>query len=91
MTYSQLYIKCNINNQVTIGLQNTHLISDAGKSAYLVHNQIAERQIEKNYPLESCIANYRMGQSYERYKRMKFLEIPLFLRRFKGKKIPPLT
>ena len=90
MTYSQIYIECNINNQVTIGLQNTRLISDVGKSAYLTHNQVAERQIEKHFPLESCIANYRMGQSYERYKRMKFLEIPLFLRRFKGKKNPPL-
>ena len=90
MTYSQLYINLKVNNQVTIGLQNTRLINDAGKSAYLTHNEIAERQIEKHFPLESCIANYRMGQSYERYKRKKFLEIPLFLRRFKGKKNPPL-
>ena len=90
MTYSQLYINLKVNNQVTIGLQNTRLINDAGKSAYLTHNEISERQIEKHFPLESCIANYRMGQSYERYKRKKFLEIPLFLRRFKGKKNPPL-
>ena len=90
MTYSQLYIDLKVNNQVTIGLQNTRLISDAGKSAYLTHNEIAERQIEKGFPLESCIANYRTGQSYERYKRKKFLEIPLFLRRYKFKKNVPL-
>ena len=84
--YSQLYVNLNINNQVTIGLQNTRLKNDAGKSAYLTHNEIAERQIEKGFPLESCIANYRMSQSYERYKRKKFLEIPLFLRQYKFQK-----
>ena len=88
--YTQLYINLKINNQVTIGLQNTRLINDAGKSAYLTHNEIAEKQIEKGFPLESCIANYRTAQSYERYKRKKFLEIPLFLRRFKGRKKTPL-
>ena len=90
MTYSQLYINLKVNNQVTIGLQNTRLINDTGKSAYLTHNEIAERQIEKHFPLESCIANYRMGQSYERYKRKKFLEIPLFLRQYKFQKKSPL-
>ena len=86
MTYSQLYINLKVNNQITIGLQNTRLINDAGKSAYLTHNEIAEKQIEKHFPLDSCIANYRMGQSYERYKRKKFLEIPLFLRQYKFQK-----
>ena len=90
MTYSQLYINLKANNQVTIGLQNTRLINNAGKSAYLTHNEIAESQIEKGFPLESCIANYRMRQSYERYKRKKFLEIPLFLRQYKFQKKSPL-
>lgn len=88
--YSQLYVNLSINNQVTIGLQNTRLINNSGKSAYLTHNEIAEKQIEKHFPLESCIANYRSQQSYARYERKKFLEIPLFLRQFKSKKNLPL-
>lgn len=88
--YSQLYVNLSINNQVTVGLQNTRLLNNSGKSAYLTHNEIAEKQLEKHFPLESCIANYRSQQSYARYERKKFLEIPLFLRQFKNKKFRPL-
>lgn len=84
--YTQLYINLKVNNQITIGLQNTRLKNDAGKSAYLTHNEVAEKQIEKHFPLEPCIAVYKMGQSYERYKRKKFLEMPLFLRQYKFQK-----
>ena len=88
--YTQLYVNLAINNQVTIGLQNTRLLNSAGKSAYLTHNEIAEKQMERHFPLESCIVNYRSQQSYARYERKKFLEIPLFLRQFKSKKFRPL-
>ena len=54
--YTQLYINLKVNNQITIGLQNTRLKNDAGKSAYLTHNEITERQIERKYPLRLVIA-----------------------------------
>ena len=59
MSYSQLYVNLKVNNQVTIGLQNTRLISDAGKSAYLTHNQIAEKQIEKHFPIRNTVLKYK--------------------------------
>ena len=64
--YTQLYINLKVNNQITIGLQNTRLKNDAGKSAYLTHNEIAERQIERKYPLRLAIAKNSYQMNIER-------------------------
>ena len=64
--YTQLYINLKVNNQITIGLQNTRLKNDVGKSAYLTHNEIAERQIERKYPLRLVIAKNDYQMNIER-------------------------
>ena len=90
MTYSQLYINCSINNQVTIGLQNTRLISNAGKSAYLTHNQIAERQIERNFPLRNAVLKYKQIVGIDRKSQAKNKKSKAFLHWAMGIKIRPL-
>ena len=90
MTYSQLYVNLNINNQVTIGLQNTRLISDAGKSAYLTHNQIAERQIERHFPLKNAVLKYKQIADIERKSKAKNKKSKHFLHWALGVKIRPL-
>ena len=64
--YTQLYINLKVNNQITIGLQNTRLKNDAGNSAYLTHNEIEERQIERKYPLRLVIAKNDYQMNIER-------------------------
>ena len=90
MTYSQLYINLKCNNQVTIGLQNTRLINDAGKSAYLTHNQIAEHQIEKHFPLKNAVLKYKQIADIERKNQAKSQKSKAFLHWAFGIKVRPL-
>lgn len=90
MTYSQMYVNLNINNQVTIGLQNTRLISDAGKSAYLTHNEIAERQIERHFSLRSAVLKYKQIADIDRRNSAKTKKSKAFLHWALGAKIRPL-
>ena len=88
--YTQLYLSLKVNNQITIGLQNTRLKNDAGKSAYLTHNQIAERQIERKYPLRLAIAKYDREMNIERKYQDSIRKTKSFLHWFLGVKIRPL-
>ena len=90
MTYSQLYINLSINNQVTIGLQNTRLLNDAGKSAYLTHNSIAQKQIERHFPLKNVCLKYKALAEYERKSQKKVHKSKAFLFWYFGIKISPL-
>ena len=90
MTYSQLYINLAINNQVTIGLQNTRLKNDAGKSAYLTHNQIAEHQIERHFPLKNAVLKYKRIADIERKSQTKNKKSKAFLHWSLGVKVRPL-
>ena len=88
--YSQLYVNLSINNQVTIGLQNTRLINDAGKSAYLTHNSIAQKQIERHFPLKNVCLKYKALAEHERKAQKKVHKSKAFLRWYFGVKIRPL-
>ena len=88
--YTQLYINLKINNQVTIGLQNTRLKNDAGKNAYLTHNEIAERQIERKYPLRLVIAKHGRDMNIERKYQDSVRKSKSFLHWFLGVKNRPL-
>ena len=90
MTYSQLYINLKVNNQVTIGLQNTRLKNDAGKSAYLTHNQIAEHQIERHFPLKNAVLKYKQIADIERKSQAKSKKSKAFLHWALGVKVRPL-
>ena len=90
MTYSQLYIECNINNQVTVGLQNARLKSTAGKSAYLTHNEIAERQIERFFPLKNAVLKYKQIADIDRKSQATTKKSKHFLHWALGVKIRPL-
>ena len=90
MTYSQLYVNLKCNNQVTIGLQNTRLINDAGKSAYLTHNQVAERQIEKHFPLRNVVLKYKQIAVIDRRNSAKTKKSKAFLHWALGVKVRPL-
>ena len=90
MTYSQLYINLKVNNQVTIGLQNTRLKNDAGKSAYLTHNQIAEHQIERHFPLKNAVLKYKQIADIERKNQAKNKKSTAFLHWALGVKVRPL-
>lgn len=90
MTYSQLYVNLKCNNQVTIGLQNTRLINDAGKSAYLTHNQIAEHQIERHFPLKNAVLKYKQLAENDRKNQAKKSKSKAFLHWALGIKVPPL-
>ena len=88
--YSQLYVNLSINNQVTIGLQNTRLLNDAGMSAYLTHNSIAQRQIERHFPLKNVCLKYKALAEHERKSQIKVRKSKGFLRWYFGVKIAPL-
>ena len=88
--YTQLYLSLKVNNQITIGLQNTRLKNDAGKSAYLTHNEIAERQIERKYPLRLAIAKHDREMNIERKYQDSVRKSKSFLHWFLGVKIRPL-
>ena len=88
--YSQLYINLSINNQVTVGLQNTRLLNDAGKSAYLTHNSIAQKQIERHFPLKNVCLKYKQIADIERKSQKKVHKSKAFLRWYFGVKISPL-
>ena len=90
MTYSQLYINLKVNNQVTIGLQNTRLINDAGKSAYLTHNQVAEGQIERHFPLKNAVLKYKQIADIGRKNQAKNKKSKAFLHWALGVKVGPL-
>lgn len=90
MTYSQLYVNLSINNQVTIGLQNTRLLNDAGKSAYLTHNSVAQKQIERHFPLKNVCLKYKALAEHERKAQKKVHKSKAFLRWYFGIKISPL-
>jgi len=90
MSYSQLYVNLKVNNQVTIGLQNTRLISDAGKSAYLTHNQVAEHQIEKNFPIRNAVLKYKQIAASDRQNSAKSKKSKEYLNWFLGIKKRPL-
>lgn len=80
MTYSQLYVNLKVNNQVTIGLQSTRQKNDSGKNLHLTHNQVAERQIEKKYPLKLIISDHKFRAGIERKYREAVKKSPDFLR-----------
>lgn len=88
--YTQLYLNLKVNNQITIGLQNTRLKNDAGKSAYLTHNEIAERQIERKYPLKLVIAKHNREMNIERKYQDSVRKSKSFLHWFLGVKNRPL-
>ena len=88
--YSQLYVNLSINNQVTIGLQNTRLLNDAGKSAYLTHNSIAQKQIERHFPLKNVCLKYKALAKHERKAQKKVHKSKAFLSWHFGIKIAPL-
>lgn len=88
--YSQLYVNLSINNQVTIGLQNTRLINDAGKSAYLTHNSIAQKQIERHFPLKNACLKYKAIAEHERKSQIKVRKSKAFLLWCFGVKKSPL-
>lgn len=90
MTYSQLYINLKCNNQITIGLQNTRIISDAGKSAYLTHNQIAEKQIEKHFPIRNAVLKYKEIAAIDRKNANKSRKSKEYLQWALGIKKRPL-
>lgn len=90
MSYSQLYINLKVNNQITIGLQNTRLISDAGKSAYLTHNQVAERQIENHFPIRNAVLKYKQIAASDRQNSVKSRKSKGFLQWALGVKKRPL-
>ena len=78
--YTQLYLSLKVNNQITVGLQNTRMINDSGKNAYLTHSQIAERQVERKYPLKLIIADHKNKLNIERKYRAAVVKSPDFLR-----------
>ena len=88
--YSQLYLNLSINNQVTIGLQNTRLLNDAGKSAYLTHNSIAQKQIERHFPLKNVCLKYKALAEHDRKSQIKVRKSKSFLKWYFGVKIRPL-
>ena len=88
--YTQLYLSLKVNNQITIGLQNTRLRNDVGKSAYLTHNEIAERQIERKYPLRLVIAKHGRDMNIERKYQDSVRKSKSFLHWFLGVKNRPL-
>ena len=90
MTFCQLYINLKCNNQVTVGLQNTRLINDAGKSAYLTHNQIAEHQIERHFPLKNAVLKYKQLAENDRKNQANKSKSKAFLHWALGIKIRPL-
>jgi len=90
MSYSQLYVNLKVNNQVTIGLQNTRLISDAGKSAYLTHNQIAENQIENHFPIRNAVLKYKQEVASARQNSAKSRKSKGYLQWALGVKKRPL-
>jgi len=90
MSYSQLYVNLKVNNQVTIGLQNTRLISNVGKSAYLTHNQVAENQIEKHFPVRNAVLKYKKIAASDRQNSAKSRKSKGYLNWFFGIKKNPL-
>ena len=90
MRFSQLYVNLKVNNQVTIGLQNTRLISGAGKSAYLTHNQVAEHQIEKRFPIRNAVLKYKGIAAITRQNSAKSKKSKGFMQWALGTKKRPL-
>ena len=88
--YSQLYLDLKINNQVTIGLQNTRITSTPSKSAYLTHNEVTANQYRKHFPLRNAILKYKILADSERKKAADNRKCAKWFECFGGFKIAPL-
>ena len=88
--YSQLYLDLKINNQVTIGLQNTRITSTPSKSAYLTHNEVTANQYRKHFPLRNAILKYKILADSERKKAADNRKCAKWFEWFGGVKIAPL-
>ena len=88
--YSQLYLDLKINNQVTIGLQNTRITSTASKSAYLTHNEVTANQYRKHFPLRNAILKYKILADSDRKKAADSRKCAKWFEWFGAVKIAPL-